>query len=102
VLQDTIEAVKETERTAAQKAKEAANEGVALVERAKQEAQDLKTVKIREANEKAAREMETAKEQGEKVRAESLENAKNEVLALKNTAAGKEPEAVKKILSQLV
>lgn len=102
MLQDTIEAVKETEHKAAQKLKETVDESASLVEQAKQEAQDLKAVKIGEANEKAFREMETAKTEGERTTAASLENVKSEVLTLKKTAESKESDAIKTILSQLV
>lgn len=102
MVEETIKAIKETEREAEQKIKAAEQEANAILEKAKQDADILKANKANEANGMADKAKETAKVRGDSLMAEALEKAKSEIIALKKSAAGKEKEAIQLIISQLV
>ncbi|MGI6070110.1 MAG: ATPase [Blautia sp.] len=101
MVQETIQAVKETENQAEQILKDAAVQADAIVKKAREDAAALKEEQMKAAKEKAASDMENTKA-GEAGKLDQLDGeVQKEIAALRELAAAKEEQAIDMVISQL-
>ncbi len=100
--QKTIETVRQAELAAEQTEKTAASKRDNILAKAKADAKETVTRMTAEAKARAAETLKSAHIQSEKLQSEALETAKQEIAALHARAGGRQADAKRLILSQLI
>lgn len=101
LAQETIDIIRQAEQQGDQMEKDAAIESDRLLQIAQEQAQKLFEDSTSESKIKAQAVLEVAKQQGDQIISEQLQLAEEEIAALSRTAATKEQEAIKLIISEL-
>lgn len=102
MVQDTINAVKQAEETAAQKLRDAAEEGRRIVDEAKKQAEQIKEETLKGVKDKASELNGSLLQKGYAYLSKSVEEADGEIVSLKENAEKKTDEVVETIITQLV
>jgi len=101
LAQQTIDIIRQAEQQADQIEKDAITESDRLIQAAKDQSKTLLEHSNSEAINKAQAILEAAKRQGDQIIADQLQQAEEEIAVLSKTAAVKQQEAVKLIISEL-
>lgn len=102
MVEETIQVIRETEAKADSIVREAEVKSNQIVDDAAKQAKQWKEEQLAAMERNMQKAMSDAKEEGERVQAETLSKIEKEVVALKELASGKEEEAVSLVISQLV
>lgn len=100
--QKTIETVRQAELAAEQTEKMAASKRDEILAKAKTDAKETMIRMTADAKIHAAEALKAAQVQSEKLQSEALETAKQEIAALHAKAGGREADATRLILSELI
>lgn len=99
---ETVQAVRQVELNALQTQKNADFKKDEIIIRTEQEAKQLVASKTKQALAKAEQDLIIANQEGMKLIEVAKQKGEDEVLALKETAARKEQEAIKMIISYVI
>lgn len=102
MAQKTIDAIRKAEGAAEAAQKSAVKEAEEILVQARAQATELKGDMTRKAREAAARREEEARTQGEAMMQTAGAKEQSELEALRSQAAGRQEQAVKQILSDLL
>lgn len=102
MAQETIDAIRKAEAAAEAAEKDASKEAEEIVVQARAQAAELKADMTRTAREAAARREEEARLKGEAMMQTALTEEVSELEALRSQVAGKQEQAVKQILAELL
>ena len=102
MVEDTIKAIRETEKKAEEMIADAKASESQLLEKAKQEAAELESCMIEQAKAQAAKARDEALRAGKEKLEETVQEAGSEIKQLKETAKSREKEVVQAIVEALV
>lgn len=102
MVEETIQAIRETEGKAGAIVKDAEVQCRNILEQASNEAEKLKTDQLSKVRTKAASDSEEAKMQGAQSQEKAAADVEKEVLKLKEAASARAEEAVNLVIERLV
>ena len=101
MVEETIQAIRETEKKADEIVKNAHDESERIIQEAREKASELSEKIISSARSEALAAAEKAKENGSLADADALSESEDEIRSLKASAMEREKEAVDLVISQL-
>ena len=102
MVEETIKAIKETEREAEEIVKYADTDCTSILEKASADAGRIKEEAEAEAKAKAKASLQAAKEAGETEAEKALAEVETEIASLKEAARQKEGDAISAVIAELV
>lgn len=102
MAKETIQAVKQAEMDAAEMEKDAHIKSEELISKALSDAKTLVSTMTKEAKASADKKLEQTKIQGASLMQEVVERTQNEITLMKELAVGKEKEAIKLVISEIM
>ena len=101
MVEETIQAIRETEKKADEIVKNAHDESERIIQEAREKASELSEKIISSARSEALAAAERAKENGSLADADALAESEDEIRSLKASAMERKKEAVNLVISQL-
>lgn len=102
MLDETIKAVKDAEQKSGMLVQKAELRAAEIVAEAKKEAAGWEEQQIRGAREEAKRLLEEEKQKGEEFLARSKKESEEEIAGVRKEAAGKEEEAIRLVIGEII
>lgn len=102
MAKETIQSIKQAELKAEQIEKDAFDKHEELINKALDEVKTIVFNMTNDAKLQSSKELELAKGQGKSIMDEVVERAEKEIMLLKELSKGKEKEAIKIVLSEII